>query len=80
MDALLTNLFSFTEEYYGVPPRTVEYQRTLCQFDRCMEQVEQTMGGKFHEQLYEAVMHYQYLAQQDSFRLGLRLGLQLQTF
>ncbi len=79
MNELLCDLFSFTTEHYGLPPQCAEYRVAERQFDHCMKQVDQTMGRKFHEDLYEAVMHYMFLEQQDSFRLGLRLGLQLQT-
>ena len=44
-----------------------------------MDQVEAATSFEFHEDLYNVIMDYLVLEQNNAFRWGLRLGLQLNT-
>lgn len=80
MDDLIRELYYLMENLFGSEFLCrPDFRSVDRNFNACLDQVAAVAGYEFHEELYNAIMDYLILEQNQSFLWGLRLGLKLQT-
>ena len=80
MNNIYRELYHLMEDRFGRDfVCSYDYRSITREFNSYMDQVEAATSFEFHEDLYNVIMDYLVLEQNNAFRWGLRLGLQLNT-